>query len=107
MSIFRPTGKTHCIAVTNTSGGVQITNPTKASAYRFSNVDNTHDIFIAFNTASLPTAVVPTAGSPQEGICIQANSDVVLMLNADGYIAAISPNAGPHNLYITPGDITP
>ena len=99
---FRPTGLTSLLSVSNVSASVQVNNNTQANSYRFHN-GSAQELFITW-AAAAPTAVIPTAGNPANGIPLHANATVVLTLDPNAFIAAIAAAAGPFNLFITPGE---
>lgn len=62
-----------------------------------------NDCWLAWGKTA-PTAVVPTAGSPANGIAIPAGAVMVLSFPPDAYFAAICASGKTASLYLSPGE---
>jgi len=68
----------------------------------------TNDVFVHTSSNSAITVTRPTAGNPQYGFCVGANSAKVITnsqtsANVSIYVAGVS-NTGTALVYITPGE---
>ena len=104
---FQPMGKTSLLTATTTTSTVSITGDSPCSQFLCVNT-GTNDVFVVLSGNSSVTATRPTAGTPQYGFCIGANTQKVISnsqtsANVTVYAAGVS-NAGTSLVYITPGE---
>jgi hypothetical protein len=104
---FTPLGKTTLLTATTSTSTVGVTADSPANQFMFVNT-GTNDVFVHMSLSSSITVVRPTAGNPQYGFCVGANSTKVVSdgqssANVTVYVAGVS-NAGTSLVYITPGE---
>lgn len=94
-----------CLSVTatSTSTPIQVAGALNNATQRMFANDGTKTCWIAWGASNV-TAVVPTGGSPANGICIPAGAIVVLGIPPNAYIAAICAGSDTTTLYISPGE---
>jgi len=107
-----PIGNSVFIGATTASQQVYVTAPgSNISALLIENLDATNDVFVNYSTGSTSTATVPTTGTPQPGVAVQANSNKVINIAAVGAtfdsnvtvsLALAIPGATAANVLITP-----
>lgn len=94
ISNFFVAGNGIFIGVTGTSGAVQfpaLPDDSPSTDVLITNAGST-TAFVTFGTTS-PTAVIPTNGTPANGICILAGQTVVFCKGDATYIAAITASS--------------
>lgn len=109
LGAFIPQGKSFMLAVTSTSTVTPLVatplatglQPTQILAYNA----GPDDAYLAWGISTV-TAVIPTAGSPQQGMMIPAGAIFVLTTAPGVYYAAISAATKTASLYLTPGEGT-
>jgi hypothetical protein len=104
---FTPLGKTTLLTATTSTSTVGVTADSPANQFMFVNT-GTNDVFVNMGLSSSIAVVRPTAGNPQYGFCVGANSTKVVSdgqssANVTVYVAGVS-NAGTSLVYITPGE---
>ncbi len=101
---FTPSGDTALIAVTSTaSTGVQVKgNIANATSRMIQNL-GTKVAYLAWGATDTP-AVVPVAGTPHNGIPIQAGVVLILSFPPNAYFSAICAGSDSTSLTITPGE---
>ena len=104
---FQPMGKTSLLTATTTSSTVSVTADSPVNQFMFVNT-GTNDVFVHMSLASNVAVIRPTAGSPQYGFCVAANSYKVVTngqssANVTVYVAGVS-NTGTALVYVTPGE---
>jgi len=87
-------GSTFAIAATTTSSQTYVTSGTNnIQAILVENLDSTNDVFVNWSlTSATLTATVPSAGNPQPGVAVQANSNKIIQ---------IGPVGGPYDGNVT------
>jgi hypothetical protein len=103
---FNPQANTSAIAVTATSqAAVIVLSSSTLNAYitqqLIFTVVGSQPVTVAYD-ASAPTAVIPTAGSPQKCIVLPADSSQTYSFATGTLFAVIAPATGS-TLYITTG----
>ena len=82
-----PAGSTVSLAATTTSSQAYVTAGTNnIGAILVENLDATNDVYVNWSQASTVTAVVPSAGNPTAGICIQSGTGKVINVAATGQV---------------------
>lgn len=99
---FAPVGNSAALSVTSTSTASPIQVGTAATQRMFYN-DGPNTAWIAWGATNAVVAVVPTAGSPANGIAIPPGAVMVLSIPPSAFFAAITQSAKTATLYITPG----
>ena len=104
---FQPMGKTTLLTATTTTSTVSVTADSPVNQFMFVNT-GTNDVFVHMSLSSSITVVRPTAGNPQYGFCVGANSYKIVTngqssANVTVYVAGVS-NAGTSLVYVTPGE---
>jgi len=104
---FQPMGKTTLLTATTTSSTVSVTADSPVNQFMFVNT-GTNDVFVHMSLASNVVVTRPTAGTPQYGFCVAANSYKVVTngqssANVTIYVAGVS-NTGTALVYVTPGE---
>jgi hypothetical protein len=107
---FQPQGNTVCITVTGASStAVQVPSAQGAGlggSNYLATVVGTVTVFLNWAQASAGTAgaaVIPTAGSPANGMPLLAASAQSITLPPGAWVTTIASGAGS-TLYLTPGD---
>jgi hypothetical protein len=109
LTAFAPNNN-NTVAVTPTAASSQIALPTpigNTGGQQLRVVNRTtQDVFLAFGTGgAAPVAVVPTPGSPANGLIVLAGEDAVFTPPAGTTnVACIQAVAGTGNLYYTVGE---
>ena len=104
---FTPLGKTSLLTATTSTSTIGVTADSPANQFMFVNT-GTNDVFVNMSSSSSIPVVRPTAGNPQYGFCVGANSTKIVSdgqssANVTIYVAGVS-NAGTSLVYITPGE---
>ena len=104
---FQPMGKTTLLTATTSTSTVSVIADSPVNQFMLVNT-GTNDVFINLSANSAITAVRPTAGTPQYGFCLGANSYKVIGNSQSSpsvtiYVSGVS-NAGTSFVYITPGE---
>lgn len=103
-NIFGPRGNTSLIAVTQTaSTGAQFASvPTGASQVQFVNA-GPNQVYVA-QAATATNAVIPTAGTPANGMPIPAGAICTYSIPPLAYLSFICDTGKTATLYVTRGE---
>lgn len=103
-----PQGPSYFVQASTSSSNLVISGSNVVNLY-VENLDTTNDIFVNWNTnsATAITAVAPTVGSPQSGVCIQNNQGRIITIgtgnpNVPAANVAVVSFGGTANVVITP-----
>ena len=102
---FSPRGNSYALSVTNVSGSLSTSESNNLSGqqYLLTNL-GVNALFFAYGPpGSQPVAVIPTAGSPANGVCLPAGVSAVFTLPSGAVIAAITASSTT-TLYISVGE---
>ena len=104
---FRPSGAlSYEIDVTDVASTAIQCSPDPGmptiSGYLVSNASTT-PVWIAFGLNSAIAAVIPTSGTPANGIWLGGNSSQTFTFKAGAWISVIAASGQTSTVYITPG----
>lgn len=106
---FQPVGNSAEIDVSSTSStAIQVKGPNNNATQRMFYNGGTKDCWIAWSmaatAAAAAAAVIPTNGTPANGIAIAAGAIIVMGIPPNAWITAICGGSDSTKLYITPGE---
>lgn len=102
---FYPNENSACLSVTSTSTvtPIQVKGALGNATQRMFYNAGTKDCWVGAGGSTVE-AVIPTAGSPANGVAIPAGAILVLSYPPNTYFAAICAGSDSTTLYITPGE---
>src|ERR1700759_5654726 len=91
-------GNSYCVSATASTSDTPIVY---SKQYLMQN-RGTADVFFAFGTSAV-TVVIPTAGSPANGICLPHGTQTFTLPPGTSHVGFIS-STGTQTVYLTPGE---
>ncbi len=91
------------VTATSTTTPVQVNGNVRNATQRMVQNAGTKNAFLAWGASDI-AAVIPTDGTPANGILIQPGAIIVMGFPPNTYFAAICPGSDSTTIYLTPGE---